>query len=150
MPKNMIPMFGFDGAMSTLESLVESHRGKGRSYSITASYSIHARYYNDNDDPDNAEECRVGFKICYQIKARSYYVMVNWTPTAILKKNVRDYMTPNWQNLADHDSCWRDADGNIKDWIRSEMTSSKKWDNAFPFISCEEIKIEDTTEAISH
>lgn len=143
MPKNMIPLFAFDGAMSTLESLVDAHRGKNKTYDITATMSLNARYYNDNDDPDNSEEMRVQFQIRFHIKAGSSYVMVDWNRLAVYKKDFRDLPTPNWQILADHDTCWRDADANIKDWIRSEMTSSKKWDNAFPFFSCGEIKIQE-------
>lgn len=145
MAKDMISLQAFDGALSTLESLVEAHRRKGRGYAITASFTVNARYYN-NDDSGNSEEARVQFKMCYQTKARGSYVKVDWTPEAIFKKDVRDFLTPNWQHLADHDSCWRDADGPVKDWIRSEMTSSKKWDNAYPFIYCDEIKIDDLGE----
>lgn len=146
MAKNMISLQAFDGALSTLESLVQAHKGKGRGYSITATFSVHARYSNsdeDPDSPDSSEEARVVFQMRYQIKAHSSYILVDWNPQVIFKKGVREDYTPNWQVLADHDSCWRDADGPVKDWIRSETTSSTKWDNAYPFIYCDEIKIED-------
>ena len=122
-------------AAETMSETMVGDLFRGKGAVITFEFRLDHTCYDKNG---NDKGTMIRWKVKYVLREGRSYIKVLWTPYSY-RENIE-----NWQEIADHDSCWRDCWGDILDYGREELLKkhTAKGNESW-FFNCERICMED-------
>jgi len=170
MPTLKMPHESVNGMIQTLESTVQFFREKNPYFDshdriyIRQQFRVDVNGYFDepvcDSEGDTVEAIRsVTVELEYMVRKHGRSVRVRWRPIWEISGDLdlethqrinalrKHYLKADWNETADHSSCWRHNSFELTNWIREKLSSEVEYTHTHTFANADCFKILTTEEA---